>query len=168
VIQDGGLFPHLTCLGNLALVGREAGMSSAEIETRAKELAEMTKIAPALLKRYPREISGGQRQRIGIMRALFLDAPILLLDEPMGALDPITRTELQGELKDLFQRLGKTVLLVTHDLFEAGYLGNHILLLRHGMIAQEGTLADLTRKPANDFVRLFVNSQRHEEMEAKA
>jgi osmoprotectant transport system ATP-binding protein len=86
----------------------------------------------------------------------------------MGALDPITRAELQGELKDLFQRLGKTVLLVTHDLFEAGYLANHILLLSHGMIAQEGTLADLTRKPANDFVRLFVNSQRHEEMEARA
>jgi osmoprotectant transport system ATP-binding protein len=88
VIQDGGLFPHLTCLGNLALVGREAGMSSGQIETRAKELAEMTKIAPALLKRYPREISGGQRQRIGIMRALFLDAPILLLDEPWAPSTP--------------------------------------------------------------------------------
>jgi osmoprotectant transport system ATP-binding protein len=164
VIQDGGLFPHLTAYENVALVGREAGRSDQEIRERVNELAELTQIPSAALTRYPREISGGQRQRVGIVRALFLDPPILLLDEPMGALDPITRSQLQRELKALFQSLKKTVLLVTHDLFEASYLADRILLLNHGKVAQAGTLEEMTQNPADDFVRLFVSTQRHMEM----
>lgn len=161
VIQDGGLFPHLTAHANLALIGRESGYSMQEIDSRIAELADMTKIPKAVLSRYPREISGGQRQRIGIMRALFLEPPILLLDEPFGALDPITRSQLQGDLKELFEKMRKTVLLVTHDLFEAGYLAQRILLLNKGQIAQSGSLRELIKNPADDFVSLFVNSQNH-------
>lgn len=161
VIQDGGLFPHLTAFANLAIVGKEAGFSRSDIEKRVQELAELTKISSAILSRYPREISGGQKQRIGIMRALFLDPPILLLDEPFGALDPITRSQLQTDLKEIFLKMRKTVLLVTHDLFEAGFLADRILLLNHGQIAQAGTLRELMDKPANDFVKLFVNSHHH-------
>lgn len=160
VIQDGGLFPHLTAFQNLHLVGREAGWEDARVENRVRELAELTKMEVGLLNRYPRQLSGGQRQRVGLIRALLRDPPILLLDEPMGALDPITRSELQEELKDLFRRLGKTVLLVTHDLYEAGFLSERILLLSEGRIAQSGTLEELVRKPASEFVRRFVHSQR--------
>lgn len=162
VIQDGGLFPHLTVYGNLRLVAEEAGWNEIRTRARVKELAAMTKLSESLLDRYPREISGGQRQRVGIMRALLLDPPILLLDEPMGALDPITRCELQKELKELFGKLAKTVLLVTHDLFEAGFLAERILLLNQGRIAQEGSMRELVESPTNDFVRLFVNAQQRE------
>jgi osmoprotectant transport system ATP-binding protein len=163
VIQDGGLFPHLTAFGNLSLVGNEAGWDKSRIRSRVDELAELTKIPAAALQRYPRELSGGQRQRVGLMRALLLDPAILLLDEPMGALDPITRAELQDELKDLFSRLGKTVLLVTHDLFEAGHLAGKILLLNQGRIAQAGPLEELVKRPADEFVGRFVRSQRRPE-----
>lgn len=162
VIQDGGLFPHLSAFGNLALVGRELGWTEERILARAKELADMTQIPFSALSRYPRELSGGQRQRVGIMRALLLDPPILLLDEPLGALDPITRSELQDELKSLFTSLRKTVVLVTHDLFEAGFLAESILLLNRGQIAQCGTMEKLLKNPADDFVRRFVRAQRRE------
>lgn len=161
VIQDGGLFPHLTAFANLALVGREAGFSNREIELRVQELSDMTKISTAALNRYPREISGGQRQRIGIMRALFLAPPLLLLDEPFGGLDPITRTGLQEDCKDLFAKMEKTVVLVTHDLYEAGFLAQNILLLNKGRIEQSGSMQDLVNRPATDFVQLFISSQRH-------
>lgn len=166
VIQDGGLFPHLTAYANLAIVGKQAGFSKNQIDQRVAELAELTKISSVMLARYPREISGGQKQRIGIMRALFLDPPILLLDEPFGALDPITRSQLQTELKEIFRKMRKTVLLVTHDLFEAGFLAERILLLNHGQIAQAGSLQELMQKPADDFVKLFVNSHRQLNLES--
>ena len=159
VIQDGGLFPHLTAMDNIALVGLEAGRTQIEIETRIEELSKLTKISSDLLDKYPRELSGGQRQRIGIMRALFLDPEILILDEPMGALDPITRKELQTELKELFKRLKKTVILVTHDLYEASFFAERIILLQEGNIAQEGSMAELLNTPRNSFVREFVNAQ---------
>lgn len=159
VIQDGGLFPHLTLFQNLELVGREAGMPGPLIQTRAQELADLTKLSSSLLSQYPRQVSGGQRQRVGLMRALFLDPRCLLLDEPLGALDPITRRELQDELKDLFRRLGKTVVLVTHDLGEAKHLADRIVLLHEGRIVQDGKMADLVERPANDFVRRFVRAQ---------
>ena len=160
VIQDGGLFPHLTAHGNLSLVGLEAGMSEVKLQERITELAEMTKIPLDLLKQYPRQLSGGQRQRIGIMRALLLDPNYLLLDEPMGALDPITREELQSELKELFKRLGKTVVLVTHDLYEAMHLSRRIILLNEGKIAQEGHMDELINNPSNEFVKRFVKAQK--------
>jgi osmoprotectant transport system ATP-binding protein len=161
VIQDGGLFPHMTAYQNISIVGRQAGWRDERIQTRLNELAELTKLHLSELTNYPRQLSGGQRQRVGLMRALLLDPPILLLDEPLGALDPITRSELQGELRELCTRLKKTVLLVTHDLFEAGYLARQIMLLHKGQIVQRGSLADLIRQPVNDFVRRFVDSQKH-------
>lgn len=166
VIQDGGLFPHLTARENISLVGEEAELSSEEISGRISRLAAMTKLPEVLLDRYPRELSGGQRQRIGIIRALLLDPELLLLDEPMGALDPITRNELQTELKDLFGRLKKTVVLVTHDLFEATYLTDCIILLQEGRIVQKGTMKELVHAPANEFVRSFIMAQRHHMEEA--
>lgn len=159
VIQDGGLFPHLTSAENLRLVGREAGWDRVRVENRIEELAMLTRLPDGALDRYPRQISGGQRQRVGLMRALFRDPPLLLLDEPMGALDPITRSELQTELKELFQRLRKTVILVTHDLHEAGFLSERMLLLDKGKVIQEGALEDLVKRPENAFVRRFVHSQ---------
>lgn len=161
VIQDGGLFPHLTARQNITVVGEEANFNKEEINARIERLARMTKIPLDLMDRYPRELSGGQRQRIGIMRALFLDPEILLMDEPMGALDPITRKELQDELKILFQTLEKTVVMVTHDLFEAMYLADRILLLSEGSVLQEGSMDDLLHKPATEFVSQFVKAQQH-------
>ena len=160
VVQDGGLFPHLTAYENLAIIGEEVGQTKLQIRTRISELAKLTKISEQVLLRYPREISGGQKQRISVMRALYLDPPILLLDEPFGALDPITRSQLQSELKDIFKQMRKTVLLVTHDLHEAGFLADHIILLNQGEIAQSGTMAELVKSPKNEFVKLFVNAQR--------
>src|SRR5262249_37666714 len=141
------------------LVGDEAGWDSKKIEKRIQELTALVKLHAAALSLYPRELSAGQRQRVGIMRALFLDPPILLMDEPLGALDPITRSELQDELKELFRSLKKTVLLVTHDLFEAGYLAERILLLNYGRVVQTGSLRELVENPKDDFVRQFVRSQ---------
>jgi osmoprotectant transport system ATP-binding protein len=161
VIQDGGLFPHLTARQNISLVGEEVSLSQEKIRARIEELAELVRIPLEYLDRYPRELSGGQRQRIGIMRAMLLDPPILLMDEPMGALDPITRQDLQVELKEIFSRLKKSVLMVTHDLYEAGYLSDSILLLSEGELIQEAPLKELIQNPANDFVRLFVGSQTH-------
>jgi osmoprotectant transport system ATP-binding protein len=155
------LFPHLTALENVRIVGQEAGWPEDRIQNRIEELIQLTQLVPEVLRRYPRQISGGQRQRVGLMRALLRDPPVLLLDEPLAALDPITRSDLQNELLELCHRLQKTVLLVTHDLFEAGYLADHILLLNEGSIIQQGTLADLIRQPASDFVRRFVEAQRY-------
>jgi osmoprotectant transport system ATP-binding protein len=159
VIQDGGLFPHLTALENIKLVGAEAGLSQEQIEARIHELSRLTRLSEDLLLRYPRELSGGQRQRIGIMRALFLDPEVLLLDEPLGALDPITRHELQLELKELFKKLHKTFILVTHDLNEARILADRIILLADGKVVQEGTMKDLMMNPSTEFVRKFILAQ---------
>src|SRR5207244_11261432 len=113
-----------------------------------------------MLDRYPAQLSGGQRQRVGLMRALMLDPDVLLLDEPLGALDPIIRSELQNDLRRIFQTLAKTVVLVTHDIGEAGFFGDTIVLLRAGKILQQGALADLVRAPADPFVARFINAQR--------
>ncbi|MGH7421673.1 MAG: ATP-binding cassette domain-containing protein, partial [Candidatus Rokuibacteriota bacterium] len=121
-----------------------------------------------MLRRYPRELSGGQRQRVGLMRALMLDPPILLLDEPLGALDPIVRAELQEQLGGLFARLAKTVVLVTHDIREAALLGNTITLLTAGRVVQQGTFADLAERPAAPFVTQFLTSQTLESRGARA
>jgi osmoprotectant transport system ATP-binding protein len=160
VIQDGGLFPHLTARGNVILLARYLGRDGTAIEKRLAELAELTRFPAGGLDRYPAQLSGGQRQRVALMRALMLDPDVLLLDEPLGALDPLIRSDLQGDLKGIFHALGKTVVLVTHDLGEAGFLGDLIVLLRDGRIVQRGTLADLVRAPAEPFVTQFVNAQR--------
>jgi osmoprotectant transport system ATP-binding protein len=160
VIQDGGLFPHLTARGNVTLMARYLGRDRASIEKRLAELADLTRFPADGLDRYPAQLSGGQRQRVALMRALMLEPDVLLLDEPLGALDPLIRSDLQTDLKGIFHTLGKTVVLVTHDLGEAGFLGDLIVLLRDGRVVQRGTLADLVDAPAEPFVTEFINAQR--------
>ena len=160
VIQEGGLFPHLTARANILLMARHLGKSHEEMRTRLLELCELTRFSGNLLSRYPIELSGGQRQRVSLMRALMLAPELLLLDEPLGALDPLVRASLQKELKEIFARLRQTTLFVTHDLAEAAYFGDEIVLMNEGRIVQQGSLVDLREKPANDFVSEFINSQR--------
>jgi osmoprotectant transport system ATP-binding protein len=160
VIQEGGLFPHLTASDNVTLLARYLRKPRDEIDRRVESLAELAGIPPDALQRYPRQLSGGQRQRVGLMRALMLDPPILLLDEPLGALDPITRYDLQGELKHIFEKLGKTVIMVTHDIAEAAYFGDDITLLREGRIVQRGSFDDLLRRPAESYVSAFLKAHR--------
>jgi len=159
-IQSGGLFPHLTARRNVALPARRAGRDRAWIDARLEELADLVRLPASALARFPAELSGGQRQRVALMRALVLDPEALLLDEPLGALDPLIRSDLQRELGDLFERLGKTVVLVTHDLAEAACLApDDLLLLREGEIAQRGSFRDLRQRPASDWVDRFVRAQ---------
>jgi osmoprotectant transport system ATP-binding protein len=160
VVQDGGLFPHLTARGNVTLMADYLGWDRARIEARLVELTALTQFPADGLDRYPLQLSGGQRQRVSLMRALMLDPDVLLLDEPLGALDPIIRSELQTDLRRIFQSLRKTVVLVTHDLGEAAFFGDLIVLLRSGKIVQQGTLADLIHAPADPFVTRFINAQR--------
>jgi osmoprotectant transport system ATP-binding protein len=160
VIQEGGLFPHLTALGNLALLPGHLGWPPSRSRERAAELADLVRLPAGLLARFPAELSGGQRQRVALIRALMLDPPALLLDEPLGALDPIVRLELQDELARVFDELGKTVVLVTHDVAEAAWLASRLVLLHQGRVLQEGSFADLRRHPADDHVRRFLDSAR--------
>jgi osmoprotectant transport system ATP-binding protein len=160
VIQSGGLFPHLSARDNVTLLARHLGRDPAWIDRRVDELAAFVQLPADRLARFPLELSGGQQQRVGLMRALLLDPDVLLLDEPLGALDPMIRADLQSDLRVIFQSLRKTVVLVTHDLFEAGFFGDTILLMKNGRIEQRGTFQDLLDAPANDFVRAFVNAQR--------
>lgn len=159
VIQEGGLFPHLTARQNVALVPNHLNWPAAKTAARIDELANLVSIPAEALSRYPTQLSGGQRQRVSLMRALVLDPAILLLDEPLGALDPIIRSDLQTQLKDIFARLGKTVVIVTHDLSEAAHFASDIVLMRDGEIAQRGSLTDLATNPVDDFVARFVESQ---------
>ncbi len=160
VIQDGGLFPHLSAQGNVGLLARYLGWDSAKVAHRVEEMAELTRLPREALTRFPSQLSGGQRQRLGIMRALMLDPEVILLDEPMGALDPLVRFDLQEDLRKIFQSLKKTVCIVTHDMGEAAFFGDRVILLGSGRIVQEGKLDDLIRAPADDFVRRFINAQR--------
>jgi osmoprotectant transport system ATP-binding protein len=161
VVQDGGLFPHLTARGNVTLLARHLGWKAARIQTRLDELTELTHFPADRLDHYPVQMSGGQRQRVSLMRALMLDPPLLLLDEPLGALDPIIRSDLQADLKGVFQKLHKTVVLVTHDLGEAGFLGDLLVLMQEGKIVQQDSFRNLIDKPADAFVTRFINAQRH-------
>lgn len=160
VIQEGGLFPHLTVAKNITLMAEHLNWDQARLTERLKTLTELVQLPASLLERYPGELSGGQRQRVSLIRALMLDPELLLLDEPLGALDPMIRHELQQDLKDVFQRLGKTVLMVTHDMGEAAYFGDRIVLLRAGRIVQQGPLGELVDRPAEPFVEQFINAQR--------
>jgi osmoprotectant transport system ATP-binding protein len=159
VVQEGGLYPHLTAYQNVALAGEPYRWSPARVHERVAALAEMVGFDDSILRRYPGELSGGQRQRAGLMRALMLDPPMLLLDEPLGALDPIVRADLQSQLGRLFQELGKTVLLVTHDIREAMILGETITLMAAGRVVQHGTFGDLLHQPAEPFVTEFLKAQ---------
>jgi len=159
VIQDGGLFPHLSARQNIDLMAKEVGWAPKRRCERIDELCALTRFPPAALDRFPIELSGGQRQRVSLMRALMLDPDILLMDEPLGALDPMIRAELQGELKSIFRSLAKTVVLVTHDLGEAAFFGDTIILMQSGRIVQQGQFRDLVERPAETFVVQFVHTQ---------
>jgi len=160
VPQEGGLFPHLTAERNVTLVARLRGWSKAKLDARLAELGQLVEIEPTLLNRFPSELSGGQRQRIAIMRAAFLNPQVMLLDEPMGALDPLVRRSLQEELRKIFKALNKTVIIVTHDLSEAAYLAETLTLLHEGKVIQTGTYEDLYLRPAHEFVTYFIQAQR--------
>ena len=160
VIQDGGLFPHLDARRNVSLMARHLGWEAERTRERVLELARLTRFPEGALDRYPVQLSGGQRQRVGLMRALLLDPEVLLLDEPLAALDPLVRAELQDGLREIFRDLGKTVVLVTHDLAEAAFFGDCIVLLRDGSVVQSGTLRSLVETPADEYVSRFVRAQR--------
>ena len=160
VIQEGGLFPHLTARANVTLMARHLGWADGRIRDRVRDLTALVRLPPSRLDDYPAQLSGGQRQRVGLMRALLLDPDALLLDEPLGALDPMIRADLQDDLRAIFRHLGKTVVLVTHDIGEAGFFGDQLLLMRDGRIVQRGPLPDLVDHPAEPFVEDFVHAQR--------
>lgn len=155
VIQDGGLFPHLTARQNVELMGKHLNQP-----VSMDELTRLTRLDPSMLDRYPLELSGGQRQRIALMRALALKPGTLLLDEPLGALDPIIRADLQRDLKAIFGEVKQTVVLVTHDMGEAAFLADTIVLMREGRIVQQGTLQEFQERPKEQFVTEFLTAQR--------
>ena len=160
VVQDGGLFPHLTAAENVEVMARHLRWNAARIAARRDELVELTRFPADALDRYPAQLSGGQRQRVGLMRALFLDPALLLLDEPLGAIDPLVRAELQDDLSAIFARLDKAVIVVTHDLAEAAFFARRLVLLRQGRVVQQGSIEKLLREPAEPFVTHFVEAQR--------
>ncbi len=160
VIQEGGLFPHLRASDNVTLMARYLSWDRERITQRLYDLAALTRLSPQILDRFPAELSGGQRQRVSLMRALMLDPDVLLLDEPLGALDPLTRVDLQSDLRQIFRQLRKTVVLVTHNLGEAAFFGDLVVLLRDGLVVQSGTLDELIQTPVDPFVTHFINAQR--------
>ena len=160
VIQSGGLFPHLTAWQNVTLAAEAFGRDRGWINDRIDALRGLVRLTTKQLGRRPSRLSGGQRQRVALMRALVLEPEVLLLDEPLGALDPMIRAELQADLRGLFARLGCAVLLVTHDLREARELGDRVALMRAGRVEQAGAFDDLVERPASDFVQAFVSAQR--------
>lgn len=160
VIQQVGLFPHFTVGDNVAVVPRLVGWSKRKRRERAEELLQLVGLDPQIFAdRYPRQLSGGQQQRVGVARALAADAPIILMDEPFGAVDPITRNQLQRWLRSVQAEVHKTIVFVTHDINEAFLLGDRIVLMNKGAIEQNGTPADLLREPASDFVREFIGDE---------
>jgi osmoprotectant transport system ATP-binding protein len=160
VIQEGGLFPHLTVHHNVTVMARYLRYDATWIELRLAELAQLVHLPRELMGRLPAELSGGERQRVSLMRALMLDPDLLLLDEPLGALDPMIRYQLQKELKAIFAKLGKTVVMVTHDIAEAAYFGQTLVLMRDGRIVQTGSFKQLAATPAEAFVEQFITAQR--------
>jgi osmoprotectant transport system ATP-binding protein len=156
VIQDGGLFPHLTAAENATLMARHLRWEPARVAARLDELRALTRFPADALRRYPTELSGGQIQRVAMMRALFLDPEALLLDEPLGALDPLVRAELRDDLRGIFRAFGKTVVVVTHDVGEAAHLADLVVLMRDGRVVQQGPFATLASTPADPFVTAFL------------
>lgn len=159
VIQSVGLFPHWTVEENIAAVPRLLGWSRTRSAARVEEIVAALRIEPSLLPRHPRQLSGGQQQRIGVARALAADPDIILMDEPFAALDPVSRAELQEEMRRLHARGGKTIVFVTHDMEEALRLATKIGVMDKGHLVQTGAPADILSEPKDDFVRNFLGSE---------
>ncbi|MER0465614.1 choline ABC transporter ATP-binding protein OpuBA [Bacillus cabrialesii subsp. cabrialesii] len=160
VIQQIGLFPHMTIQQNISLVPKLLKWPEHKRKERARELLKLVDMGPEYVDRYPHELSGGQQQRIGVLRALAAEPPLILMDEPFGALDPITRDSLQEEFKKLQKTLHKTIIFVTHDMDEAIKLADRIVILKAGEIVQVGTPDDILRNPADEFVEEFIGKER--------
>jgi osmoprotectant transport system ATP-binding protein len=162
VIQQIGLFPHMTAEANVATVPKLLGWEKARTRERVRELLELVGLDPdEHARRYPAQLSGGQRQRVGLARAMAVDPPLMLMDEPFGAIDPVTRERLQNDFLRLHREVRKTVIFVTHDIDEAIKMGDHICLLRQGgKLAQFGTPEEILAAPADDFVADFVGADR--------
>lgn len=160
VPQGAELFPHLTIEKNITLAARSLHWKEDAIQARLEVLNKVVNLGNSLGHRYPHEISGGQMQRAALQRALFLDPQVIVMDEPFGALDPIIRSDVQNEVKELFNRLKKTVIFVTHDLAEAQFLADQVILLNSGKVLQAGNLLDLIKNPADQFVTRFIQAQR--------
>ena len=160
VTQGGGLFPHLTARRNVTLLAQHLGWTADRQSHRVEQLRSLTGLSAEMLERFPKQLSGGQQQRVALMRALMLDPDALLLDEPLGALDPLIRADLQRDLREIFRALEKTVILVTHDISEAAALGDEIVLMRNGRIIQRGTFDELRQSPADEFVTRFLSAGR--------
>ncbi|AOL99236.1 choline ABC transporter ATP-binding protein OpuBA [Bacillus subtilis] len=160
VIQQIGLFPHMTIQQNISLVPKLLKWPEQQRKERARELLKLVDMGPEYVDRYPHELSGGQQQRIGVLRALAAEPPLILMDEPFGALDPITRDSLQEEFKKLQKTLHKTIVFVTHDMDEAIKLADRIVILKAGEIVQVGTPDDILRNPADEFVEEFIGKER--------
>jgi osmoprotectant transport system ATP-binding protein len=160
VIQQVGLFSHMTIAQNIGAVPKLLGWPKAKIMARNEELIALVGLETAMLSRYPRQLSGGQRQRVGVARALAADPPVLLMDEPFGAIDPIARTRLQNEFRQILQRVRKTVVMVTHDIDEAVRMGDRIAIMRAGKIVQYDTPDEILLRPVNAFVEDFVGADR--------
>ena len=160
VIQSGGRFPNLTARQNVALPAAYRQWPKQKVGQRLSQLCELTQLPQDCLDRYPAQLSGGQRQRVSLMRALILDPEILLMDEPLGALDPMIRSQLQVQLRDIFRSLNKTVVMVTHDLNEAAYFADQLILMRSGVVVQQGSLDSFVQEPASPFVTEFIEAQK--------
>ena len=158
-VQGTGLFPHLTVEENITLLARLAKWDVEQIKARTEELMRLVNLPLSFAQRYPHELSGGQQQRVGLCRAMVLNPRIFLLDEPFGALDPITRNEIQREFLHLQQMEARTIVLVTHDLREALKLAQRLVVLDRGSLVQHGTRQEILEDPANGFVRSFFQSQ---------
>lgn len=158
-VQGIGLFPHLTVAANITLLARMIGWPAERIRERELHLMNLVGLPGDYATRYPHELSGGQQQRVGLCRAMMLNPPVLLLDEPFGALDPVTRQEIHGEFLHLQATEPRTVVLVTHELREAVRLAQRLLVLVEGRVLQHGPCAEIVQQPANEFVRTFFHSQ---------
>ncbi len=158
-IQDGGLFPHLTARENILLASKLRKIDSGKSQERLNQLRELVHVEDATLDLYPVDLSGGEKQRVALMRALHCNPDILLMDEPLTSLDPIRRNTLKEELHNIFSALKKTVVFVTHDIFEASYLSDNVILIFKGKIIQTGSFKKLIDKPANKFVVDFIQAQ---------
>jgi len=158
VIQNIGLFPHMTIEENISIVPKLNKWPAEKIKEKILETLKIVRLPEEHLKRHPYELSGGQQQRVGVARAIISGPDIILMDEPLGALDPITRKELQEEFVSLKQAINKTILFVTHDIFEAFKIGDRICILNHGKIVQIASPLEIAKNPANEFVAKFMGS----------